>query len=205
MRAAARTLSLAPIRSVCGSNQYNRIRDTILTPSGLTEAQVQAVWVNAEDGSPTVSLPQSNADAYGLEGHYGGLIRAMMQRWPNVKQVFFSSQIYTGFATTHLDPEPYAYESGFAVKWTIEAQIVQRRTGTIDPIAGDLITNAPFIAWGPYLWGADSQNPPGSQAITWLKSDVNSDGTHPDKFGIIKVVGALTGFFMNSPYTPWFR
>ena len=78
------------------------------------------------------------------------------------------SRVYTGFATTHLDPEPFAYESGFAVKWVIEAQINQRRTGRIDPIAGDLITNAPFIAWGPYLWGADSQNPPGSQAITWL-------------------------------------
>src|SRR5258708_35507424 len=38
--------------------------------------------------------------------------------------------------------------------------------------------------------GADSQNTPGSQAITWLKS-VNADG------GIIKSVGALTSFFMR--------
>ncbi|MFN2421966.1 MAG: hypothetical protein ABR527_11450 [Gemmatimonadota bacterium] len=55
--------------------------------------------------------------------------------------------------------EPWAYESGFALKWVIEAQIEQMRTGAVDPIAGDLSPAvAPIIIQGPYLW-ADGEIP----------------------------------------------
>ena len=54
-----------------------------------------------------------------------------------------------------MNPEPYAYESGFSMKWLIEAQINQMETGVIDPDAGDLDYDsgvAPWLAWGTYLW-----------------------------------------------------
>ena len=188
-----------------GPNQYDRVRDTILTPAGFTEQQVQAVWIQAPDIRPSVSLPASGADALIQEGYLGQVVRALRKRWPNVKQVFFSSLTYTGYSTVKLDPEPYAYEGGFAVKWLIEAQIVQRRTGQIDPIAGDLLTKAPFIAWGPYLWGSGTTNPAGSQAITWIPSDFIPDGVHCATSGVKKVAGALMNYFLASPYTPWFR
>jgi hypothetical protein len=187
------------------TNEYDRIRDTVLTPKGLTEQQVQVVWIQTVLSSPTVELPQSTADAFQEEIDYGSILRAMRQRWPNVSQVFFSTPTYTGYATSHLFPEPYSYEDNFSVKWLVAAQINQRRSGTIDPLAGDLITSAPFVDWGPYLWGSDSANPPGSQAITWVAGDFIADGIHPAPAGITKCANALMSFFLNSDLTPWFR
>jgi len=49
------------------ASNYNRVRDEQLTPLGLTEAQVQAIWLKQADIQPTVALPNTNADAYVLE------------------------------------------------------------------------------------------------------------------------------------------
>ena len=104
---------------------YDRVRDTDLTPAGVTEKQVQVAWVKVANPGPTVSLPAANADAYTLETQMGQIVRAMKTRYPNLRLVYFSSRIWAGYATTTLNPEPYAYESGFAVKWIVEAQIDQ--------------------------------------------------------------------------------
>jgi hypothetical protein len=186
-------------------NEYDRVRDTILTPMGLSEKKVQVVWVATVIPDPAVELPQSTGNAFQEEIAYGQIVRAAKQRWPNVQQIFFSGITYTGYATTHQYPEPYGYENSFAVRWTVGAQINQRRTGTIDPLAGDVLTNQPFIAWGPYLWGNGTANPPGSQAITWVPSDFNADGLHPHTTGVTKVGTALLNFFLASDLTPWFR
>lgn len=108
---------------------YDRVRDTRLAPRGLAERQVQVVWVKVANAQPSASLPAANADAYLLVTQMGNIARALKVRYPNVRQVFFSNRIYAGYATTALNPEPYAYESGFAVKWVIQAQIDQMRQG----------------------------------------------------------------------------
>jgi hypothetical protein len=186
-------------------NEYDRVRDTVLAPAGFTESQVQAVWVKEADMGPQVSLPNAQADAYILEGYLGQIVRAIKQRWPNVRQVFLSSRIYAGYSRERINPEPFAYESGLSVKWLVEAQIVQRQTGVVDPIAGDLLTAAPFIDWGPYLWGDGVANPPGSKALVWPRDDFGTDGTHPSRLGVTQVGGALLNFFEASALTPWFR
>jgi hypothetical protein len=119
--------------------------------------------------------------------------------------VFISSRIYAGYANTNQSPEPYAYEYGFGVKWLINQQMLQRETGVIDPFVGDLLTGVPWIDWGPYLWGNDSNNIPGSLALSWVPDDFSSDGIHPSSLGVTQVGGALLNFFLNSPSTPWFR
>ncbi|MEX1252705.1 MAG: hypothetical protein WEE64_00020 [Dehalococcoidia bacterium] len=186
---------------------YARVLDTRLTPQGLSEAQVQVVWVKVADAGPTSSLPATSADAYNLETYTGNIMRALKVRYPNVKLVFVSSRIYAGYATTTLNPEPYAYESGFAMKWLVQAQIDQMRNGgtPVDPRAGDLNYNtvAPWVAWGPYLW-ADGVLPR-SDGLTWLQGDLVSDGTHPSQSGQEKVGTMLLDFFLGSPFTsPWF-
>src|SRR5262249_9067135 len=153
---------------------YDRIRDTRLIPQGLSEAQVAVVWMKLADAQPTVHLPNSSADAYALMGFMGGAARALKVRYPNVQMVFVSSRIYAGYASSTLNPEPYAYESGFGVKWLIQAQIDQMAGGPVNAIAGDLDYNsvAPWLAWGPYPW-ADGLTPR-SDGLTWACSDLES-------------------------------
>jgi hypothetical protein len=188
-----------------GKPGYDVIRDHRLAPAGLKEAQVQIVWVEDADAFPTVSLPSPQADAYTLENRYGGIARALRTRYPNLKEVFFSSRVYGGYATTAQNPEPYAFESGLSVKWLVQAQINQMRTSVVDPVAGDLNQNgsAPWIAWGPYTWanGATAN----AQGTFYLRNDFAPDGTHPNFNGQTKVGNLLLNFFLNSEFTRcWF-
>jgi hypothetical protein len=127
-------------------------------------------------------------------------------RYPNLKEVFLSTRIYAGYATQGLRPEPYAYEYGYSAKWLIEAQVLQERNGTVDPVAGNMSYTggtAAWTAWGTYLWANGTIA--NSNGTTWLASDFQSDGTHPDAQGATKVVNLLMNFYTTSPYTPWFR
>lgn len=177
-----------------------------LNALGLSERQVQIVWLKEANAGPVKSLPDPTADAYVLETRLGQILRAIKIHYPNVQQVFLTSRIYAGFATSALNPEPYAYESGFAVKWLIQAQIDQMdRSAVTDATAGDLNYNtvAPWIAWGPYPWAAGVKAR--SDGLTWTMSDFGSDGTHPSTSGRAKVAVMLLDFFKNSPFTRcWF-
>lgn len=188
------------------SAEYDRIRDSWLTPAGLTEQQVQIAWVKVANAQPTVSLPSMAADAFTLVTQMGTIARTLVQRYPNLQQIFFSSRIYAGYATTTLNPEPYAYESGFAVKWVVQAQIDQiQQNRIVDARAGDLDyrTGAPWLGWGPYLWGNGMT--PRSDGLVWTVSDLAADGTHPAQSGQQKVGALLLNFFKTSPVAScWF-
>jgi hypothetical protein len=186
---------------------YNRVRDTVLAPQGLSERQVQIVWVKVANANPQVSLPAEASDALLLETQMGHIVRALKVRYPNLRQVFLSSRIYAGYATTTLNPEPYAYESAFAVKWLVESQVRQMAGGlfAVDSRAGNLHYDspAPWIAWGPYLW-ADGLHPR-SDGLIWEPADLASDGTHPSASGEYKVGRMLLDFFKGSPFSRcWF-
>ena len=104
--------------------------DTRLTPLGLTEQQVQVVWMQMEDSRPFQSLPGSGSDAEVLATRLSQAARSIRQRYPNLRQVFVSSSIYGGYSTAGLNPEPFAYEGGFSVKWLIESQVLQMQSPT---------------------------------------------------------------------------
>ena len=183
---------------------YDRVRDADLARAGVTERQVQVAWVKEANAGPTVSLPNPQSDAVRLETALGAVVRAMKARWPNLQVVFFSSRIYGGHANTTLNPEPYAYETAFSVKWVIEAQIEQARTGRVDAEAGDLaLARTPWLAWGPYLW-ADGTTPR-SDGLVWVREDFVGDGTHPAQSGRQKVGRLLLEFLKSSPFSQcWF-
>lgn len=176
-----------------------------LTAAHLTEAQVQIAWIKQANISPTVGLPATSSDAYRLEAQLGNIARALRVRYPNIRLAYFSSRIYAGYATSKLNPEPYAYESAFSVKWLIQAQTNQLRGGGVDPIAGDLsYDKAPWLAWSAYLW-ADGMNPRGD-GLTWARGDLrDDDGTHPSESGQQKVGSLLLSFFKSDATTrSWF-
>jgi hypothetical protein len=118
------------------------------------------------------------------------VVRTLKDQFPNIRIAYLSSRIYAGYASTTLNPEPYAYESGFAVKWLIEGQIAGADSLEFDPGHGTV--EAPWLAWGPYLW-ADGLTPRADN-LTWLCSDFANDGTHPSINGRIKVADLLLTF-----------
>ncbi len=184
---------------------YDRIRDVWLNPAGMSELQVQVAWVKLINAFPSISLPSLQADAYALFLGLTNVVRALKTRYPNMQQVFFSSRHYGGYVFGPSNPEPFAFETGFSVKWLIEAQIAQMAGGGVNPVLGDLGYDgaAPWLAWGPYLW-ADGLTPR-SDGLIWECSDYESDGLHPSPTGEAKVADRLLDFLLASPFSePWF-
>ncbi|HEX8674573.1 MAG TPA: hypothetical protein VF710_21920 [Longimicrobium sp.] len=50
---------------------YDHVRDDVLHPQGLTEAQVQVVWLKVANAQPRTALPAAGADAYALQASMG--------------------------------------------------------------------------------------------------------------------------------------
>jgi hypothetical protein len=179
---------------------YNWVRDSVLAPAGTSEQQVQVVWLKLANLTPpnAPSMPAQNADAYVLMERLGNTLRALQIRYPNLEHVYLSSRTYGGYAPAgSASPEPYAYETGFAVKLLIEAQIRQILGEGLDARAGDLGNEvAPWAAWGPYLWARGTQAR--YDGLTWQRADFAEDGIHPTASGAAKVAALLNEFFRNS-------
>ncbi len=183
---------------------YENVRSE-LAKFGLTEAQVQIVWMKGVSIGSRATLPNPEANAHVLLQELGQTARTLRIRFPNLQLVFVSSRIYGGYASPGVRAEPFSFEGGFAHKWLVEAQIKQMRGEGENPTAGNLdyTTVAPWIAWGPYLW-ADGPIPR-SDGLLWLREDFDGDGVHPSPLGQEKVGMMLLQFFNASPITRgWF-
>ncbi|CAN5834849.1 hypothetical protein BH24ACI5_BH24ACI5_10840 [soil metagenome] len=167
----------------CWEQLRNRLQN-----AGLTPAQVTAAWIKLADRQPNEGWP---AHAEQLRDNITRVIRLLPSRFPNLRLAYLSSRIYAGYATTTLNPEPYAYQSGFSVRWTIEEQL--RGSLRFD----GAMPEAPWLAWGPYLWADGTK--PRSDGLTWSCSELNSDGTHPSSAGRQKVANALLAFVRSDP------
>lgn len=186
------------------SPNYTALEDSLLPTYEVSPLQVQVIWLKQVHSNPQVSIPDQNSDARLLARDLAALVRTLKIRFPNLQQVFLSSRTYGGYSTDPLNPEPYAYESGFAVKWLIGAQIAQQLRHSTPPGFGELRYTAhiPWLAWGPYLWANGDQTR--ADGFEWLADDV-TDGIHPSEHGIQKVAEALLIFFKSSPFTAcWF-
>ncbi len=174
--------------------------DQRLAAAGVTPAQVEVVWLKEARRGPTEAFPM---DATLLEDDLRTIVQIIKSRYASTKSVYLASRTYAGYATSALNPEPYAYQSGFSVRWLIEAQLMGDPRLNFDPSSGPVL--APWLAWGPYLW-ADGLDPR-SDGLTWQCSDFStSDGTHPSPSGVDKVDNMLLSFFKNDSTTvSWFK
>ncbi len=169
--------------------------DNRLRQADIAAAQVTTAWVKLADRQPSTGWP---GYAQTLSAETVGVLRMLKTRFSNLALAYLSSRIYAGYATTTLNPEPYAYESGFSVRWAIQEQ-----TSGALPFSGPG-AEAPWIAWGPYLW-ADGLRAR-SDGLTWACSDLQSDGTHPSATGRQKVAQMLLDFVRTDPTArEWYR
>lgn len=159
-----------------------------LDAAQVTAQQVQVVWLKEAIAGERSPFP---VDAQRLQDSLRAIVQILGRRFSYLQTVYLSSRTYAGYATTRLNPEPVAYESGFAVKWVIEDRISGRLQG-------------PWLAWGPYLW-TDGTNG-GHDGFIWECQDVRADGTHPSASGVQKVAQRLLEFFRTAPTAArWFR
>jgi len=173
--------------------------DQRLSAAGVTPAQVEVVWLKEARANPTEAFPN---DANLLRDNLRAIVQIIKARYASTRSVYITSRIYAGYASSALNPEPYAYQSAFSVKWLVEEQVSGGAAVNFDPTLGPVM--APWLSWGPYLW-ADGLTPR-SDGLTWACDDfVTSDGTHPSTQGRDKVANALLTFFKSDPTTiPWF-
>lgn len=160
--------------------EYDRVED-LLPLYGLTEEQIQIVWMKAvlKEQSLRPTLPHPDADAYEELRVLGDCVRAAKVRYPNLRQLWVSNRIYGGYSRPGGNsPEPWAYETFWAVKWLIGGQITQRDTAVVDPDAGDLLTGASWLGWGPDLWAPGSE--PRADGLIWNRQDFVDDGLHAE-------------------------
>lgn len=160
---------------------YWRGVDTRLAAAGASPAQVQVVWLKQAIAGERRAFP---ADAGALRHRIHAIVAVLRARFPSLRLVYLSSRTYGGYATTSLNPEPFAYESGFAVKWAIQDRIEGKVAG-------------PWLAWGPYLWTNGMKGR--RDGLVWECGDTAADGTHPSPSGQQKVAALLLRFFQREP------
>lgn len=183
--------------SAIGMKYWTEVDDRLMK-AGVTRAQVQVVWIKEADAGPNQGFP---AYAKKLESELAKIVQIFPERFPNVKLAYLSSRTFGGYATTKLNPEPYAYESGFSVKWLIERQIKGEADLNYDPTKGAV--KAPWLSWGPYLWANGTTKRP--DGFYYEQSDFGNDGTHHSGAGSEKIGRHMLQFFKTDTTTKsWF-
>ncbi len=180
---------------------WNPIFQNFLPEAGITAAQVQVVYIKDIDPTPGGTFPQDMAK---LQSEYESIVQNVFAKFPNVKLAYFGGSVYTGYSNglSNIDNEPWAYESGFAVKWAILDQINGKPALNWNPARGTV--KAPWMSWGAYPWANGLLAR--SDGTTWACPDIKYDGFHPsDPYGREKESNLMINFFKSDPTTtPWF-
>ena len=177
---------------------WNLVKER-LANAGVTPQQVQVVWVKEANGNPAEPFPEH---ARKLQENMVKVVQNLHDKFPNLRIAYLSSRIYGGYAGGILNPEPYAYEEGFSMKWLIAGQIDGKPELNYDPAKGPV--RAPWMIWGPYLW-ADGLKGRKDGLVVWKREDLGPDGTHPSMLGREKVARLLMDFLKTDATSrPWF-
>ncbi len=173
--------------------------DRRLAAAGVNPKQVQIIWVKLANKGPRGELAEHGRK---LEKDAAEVLRNAKARFPNIQIAYLGSRIYAGYATSRLNPEPYAFEGAFAVRWLIQDQMKGDAALQHDDANGP--AKAPLALWGPYFW-ANGITPRKSDGLVWKQEDLASDGTHPSESGRQKVAEMLLKFFKEDPMaSTWF-
>ncbi|MDO8545464.1 MAG: hypothetical protein Q7S40_33905 [Opitutaceae bacterium] len=172
--------------------------DQRIAAAGITPLQVQAAWLKHARALPA-ELGKFPQHAKVVQDETAQILQMLRKRFPNLRIAYLSSRSYAGYARGPLSPEPYAYESAFAVRWLIQDQI--KGSAALNYASG----RAPLLLWGPYLW-TDGEKGRKFDGFVWTRDDANAGGTHPSEKGRRKVADLLVSFLTSDPTAkPWFE
>jgi len=180
------------------ANYWNTV-NTRLTTKGLTSKQVQVIWFKEANVAGTTPI-QIYYDS--LVVQIKRIMNEIKTRFPNAKLCYLASRISARYANSTLNPEPYSYWTGWAVKKVIEDQI----NGDSQLMYSGTNPKSPWLSWGIYMW-SDGSTPQITNPNIFFTypTDFNNDGTHPSTVGAQKVGALLLNFFStDSTSTPWF-
>lgn len=168
--------------------------------ANVTPEQVQVAWIKLANKGPRGDLQEHGKK---LQRDTVAVIQNAKAKFPNLRIAYLASRIYGGYANGNLNPEPYAYESAFAVRWLIQDQMKGDAALNFDSDRGDV--KAPLLLWGAYLWADGTDGRKGDELV-WKREDLAGDGTHPSRSGQDKVAKLLLEFFKTDPLAAsWFR
>ena len=173
--------------------------DRRLETAKVSPKQVQVIWVKLANKGPHGDLAEHGKK---LQKDTLAVLQNAKSRFPNLRIAYLGSRIYGGYATTPLNPEPYAYEGAFVVRGLIQDQI----NGDPELVSDDSngTPKVPLLLWGPYFW-ADGIVLRKSDGLVWERKDLAGDGTHPSNSGRQKVAEMLLKFFKEDPLaSTWF-
>jgi hypothetical protein len=163
-----------------------------IAAAGYSDSQVQVAWIKEADF--TTSVPSFQTYAHTMVTELSQITSVAAKRYPNLRQVFVSTRTYAGYSgiypgtTIGPNPEPWAYETGFAVKWFVAQSVANPG-------------QRPWVSWGPYLWTDGTRGR--ADGLQWFCSDT-IDGTHPSTSGLAKIYPYMHNLFVSSAFTPWF-
>jgi hypothetical protein len=164
-----------------------------LEGAGVSPAQVQVAWVKLANKSPRGSFQEHGSR---LEEDTLRVLENAKRRFPNLRVIYLGSRIWAGNARGLLNPEPYAYESGFVAR-----RLIRRQAAGDEALGTDRV---PLLLWGPYLWAEGERGRRGDDLV-WLPGDFAADGVHPSASGRDKVARLLLDFVVNDPLArSWF-
>jgi hypothetical protein len=171
-----------------GSGTWQKVAER-LAEAGVTPAQVQVAWIKqAEPGPSPDTAPLQYAKF--VRDKISASLAITRSTFPNLRVAYLSSRIYGGYniaGIRRVNPEPFAYETAYSVRWVIQDQIEKEKKGQIAE---------PILLWGPYLW-VDGVVPRKSDKLVWERKDLSQDGVHPSRIGGQKVANLLLEFFTN--------
>jgi hypothetical protein len=163
--------------------------DERLKQANVSAEQVQVAWIkHAEPGPSPDASPLQYAKK--VKADLAASLAITRSTFPNLRVAYLSSRIYGGYniaGIRRVNPEPFAYETAFSVRWVIQDQIHREKQGKAD---------GPVLLWGPYLW-ADGVTPRKLDKLVWERKDLGQDGVHPSRVGGQKVSNLLLEFFTN--------
>lgn len=185
---------------------WQTILNFYLPYQNVTANQVVAIWAMIPHSQPKGTYPSDMSQQI---SDVTSAIQNMQRYFPNLKLLYLEGMHYGGYAVNNpiILPEPYAYETGFAMQSIIASQINGAANLNYNPNNGPVV--APWISWGTYDWAngmlanGSGYNP--SAGLEWSCTDLGPDGVHASTVGKNKDAALITNFFkQDETITPWY-